>query len=184
MSGPCASASRKMAVRPEPQRRSPAPKRVHFRRTPYPADLEKIENILASTSLFYPIELETAKELIEEAIANGDESGYYFIFADMGQETLGYICYGPIPMVENRFDLYWIAVKESLRGQGIGGLLLKEAEKHMKKLACKYVYIETSARDDYAPTRRFYQKQGYREVARVPRFFGENDDKLIFMKAL
>lgn len=160
------------------------PKRVHFRRTPYPADLQKIEKILVSTNLFNTLELETAKELIDEAIASGDESGYYFVFADMGEETPGYICYGPIPMVERRFDIYWIAVEEALRGQGIGGLMLKEAEKHMRKLGCEYVYIETSSRDDYGPTRRFYLKQGYREVARVPRFFGERDDKFIFMKAL
>jgi ribosomal protein S18 acetylase RimI-like enzyme len=159
-------------------------KNLHLRREPFPSDIPKIGKILASTGLFRKAEIDVAKELLEDFLAEGDESGYSFIMADYGEELAGYICYGPIPMAEGRFDLYWISVREDLRGTGIGAILLQEAEKDMKKRHCEYVYIDTSSREDYAPTRRFYEKYGYREVARVPKFFADDDDKLIYMKEL
>ena len=54
----------------------------------------------------------------------------------------------------------------------------------MRELGGKYAYSETSSRETYRPTREFYLKQGYREVARVPLFYADNDDKVIFMKTL
>jgi len=159
-------------------------KNIRLRRNPFPSDLSKVEKILASTGLFKDMEIEVAKEILEDYLTEGDESPYHFLFADTGEELAGYICYGPISISEGRFDLYWIVVEEKARGKGIGGLLLREAEKHMSALKCEYVYIETSSRDDYESTRRFYRKSGYKEVARVPKFFAEDDDKLIYMKAL
>jgi len=159
-------------------------KKIRLRRNPFPSDILNIEKILASTGLFKKTEIDVAKEVFQDYLGEGDESLYYFIFADMGEELAGYVCYGPITIAEGRFDLYWIAVEEKARGKGIGGLLLREAERHMQSMKCEYVYIETSSREEYEPTRRFYRKYGYKEVARVPKFFGAEDDKLVYMKAM
>jgi hypothetical protein len=46
------------------------------------------------------------------------------------------------------------------------------------------VYIETSSRDLYLPTRAFYQSCGYPIDAQLDDFYGPGDHKCIFSKSL
>ena len=46
------------------------------------------------------------------------------------------------------------------------------------------IYIETSNRGQYVPTRAFYLKCGYAEDAVLREFYGPGDDKVIYVKAL
>ena len=157
---------------------------IAFRAEPVEGDKAEIGSLLASSGFFHPWEIEVAIELIDDRLARGAASEYLFLFAEAAGQIAGYACYGPVSMAPGRFELYWIAVEDSRRGQGIGKLLLARAQAHMRALGGKYVYSETSSRDRYRPTREFYRKQGYREVARVPLFYADDDDKVIFMKTL
>jgi ribosomal protein S18 acetylase RimI-like enzyme len=157
---------------------------IVFRTEARKEDRAQIRVLLESSGFFHPWEIDVAIELIDDRLAKGAASEYLFLFADAGNRIAGYACYGPVAMAQGRFELYWIAVDDSRRGQGIGGLLLGRAEAHMRELGGKYVYSETSSRERYRPTREFYRKQGYREVARVPLFYADDDDKVIFMKTL
>jgi GNAT superfamily N-acetyltransferase len=157
---------------------------IVFRAEPREKDRTEIRALLGSSGFFYPWEIDVAIELIDDRLAKGAASEYLFLFADAGDKIAGYACYGPVSMAQGRFELYWIAVDDSRRGQGVGKLLLGRAEAHMRELGGKYAYSETSSRETYRPTREFYLKQGYREVARVPLFYADNDDKVIFMKTL
>ncbi len=156
---------------------------IILRTQPRSRDRAALKKILLSTKLFYPFEIEVALWLLDEALQTGDESGYHFIFADRGKETVGYACYGPITMTENRFDMYWIAVRKDLQGRNIGKLLISETEKGIIGMAGRHVFVETSSREDYGPTRAFYKSCGYIEVARVPDFYKDGDDKIILMKS-
>jgi ribosomal protein S18 acetylase RimI-like enzyme len=157
---------------------------IAFRTEPRTEDRAPIRALLGSSGFFHPWEIDVALELIDDRLAKGAASEYLFLFADAGDTIAGYACYGPVTMAQGRFELYWIAVDDARRGQGIGRLLLERAEAHMRELGGKYVYSETSSRQRYRPTREFYRKQGYREVARVPLFYADDDDKVIFMKTL
>ena len=44
--------------------------------------------------------------------------------------------------------------------------------------------METSGRPSYEGARVFYEREGYRETARVPDFYGSGDDKVIYVKRL
>jgi hypothetical protein len=46
------------------------------------------------------------------------------------------------------------------------------------------VVIETSSQPLYAPTRAFYVRRGYKEVARVQDFYADGDDRVIFAKRI
>jgi D-alanine-D-alanine ligase len=157
---------------------------IAFRTEPVERDKAEIKALLGSSGFFHPWEIEVALELIEDRLAKGTASEYLFLFAELGGRTAGYACYGPVSMAPGRFELYWIAVDAFRRGQGIGKLLLGRTETHLRQLGGKYVYSETSSRDIYHPTREFYRKQGFRAVARVPFFYADDDDKVIFMKTL
>jgi ribosomal protein S18 acetylase RimI-like enzyme len=44
--------------------------------------------------------------------------------------------------------------------------------------------IETSSQPSYHPTRAFYRRRGYDEVARVKDFYSDGDDRVIFAKRI
>lgn len=157
---------------------------VSFRTEPREGDRSRIRGLLSATGFFHEREIDVAIELIDDRLAKGASSEYLFVFADIEGEPAGFTCYGPITTTENRFDLYWIAVRPDLQGKGFGTLLLREAERRMRALQGRYVFAETSSRDIYEPTRRFYLGQGFREVARVPHFYADGDGKVIFSKDL
>jgi GNAT superfamily N-acetyltransferase len=147
-------------------------------------DPDNIKKIIFSSGFFNDEEIKIAVELAEERIALGEESGYHFIFAEVNNETVGYACFGPIPATKFSYDLYWIAVDEKERGNGLGKLLMSEIEKAISKLGGKRVYIETSGKEQYLPTRNFYYSCDCILEAELKDFYAPNDPKLIFLKEL
>jgi len=155
-----------------------------FRRELRDGDEDAVRTIVASSGLFSPAELDVAVELVEERSAKGDASGYHFVFLDDGPRTIGYTCYGPIPATATSYDLYWIAVDATMRRQGWGQRLLYEAERDIEARGGTRIYVDTSSRADYAPTRAFYLRTGYRQEAELPEFYGPGDGKIIYCKQL
>ncbi len=157
---------------------------VTFRNEAHPEDRKSLHQILLSTGIFHPYELDVAMELLDDRLKKGAKSDYLFLFADVAGTLAGYACYGPITVTDRRFDLYWIAVGKEMQGLGIGGMLLGRVGKHIAELGGTYIVAETSSRDVYKATREFYRKHSYLEAARIPRYYSDNDDKVVFMKAL
>jgi GNAT superfamily N-acetyltransferase len=147
-------------------------------------DVAAVRELVTSTGLFRPDEIRIAEELVEERLRVGLASGYHFIFAEQDGRVVGYSCYGPVPLTLNSFDLYWIAVRKDLQSGGIGRRLLVQSEAAIAGLGGRRVYIETSSRDPYEPTRRFYLRNGYRTEATLREFYSPGDHKVIYVKAL
>lgn len=159
-------------------------RKLRLRTKPRPSDTEGISRVLASAGNFYPFEIDIAVELLDDYVLNGRKSPYQFVFADLGNELAGFICYGEIPLTEKRYDIYWIAVSKEIQNRGIGKVLLAEAEKRIIARKGKYLFIETSSRPDYKDTHIFYERCGCHCAARIPDFYRDGDDKMIFMKKL
>lgn len=149
-----------------------------------PSDTEGISRVLASAGNFYQFEIDIAIELLDDYVLNGRKSPYQFVFADLGKELAGFVCYGEIPLTEKRYDIYWIAVGKDLQNRGIGRILLQDAEKRIAARKGKYMFIETSSRPDYADTHIFYERCGCHCAARIADFYRDGDDKMIFVKKL
>jgi len=96
----------------------------------------------------------------------------------------GYICYGPTPMTQGCFDLYWIAADASLRGQGTGRKLVAAMEAELRERQGRLVRVETSSQEGYGATRKFYLAIGYAEEARLKGFYKPDDDLVIFTRQL
>ncbi|PIR14303.1 MAG: hypothetical protein COV50_03540, partial [Flavobacteriales bacterium CG11_big_fil_rev_8_21_14_0_20_35_7] len=109
------------------------------------------------------------------------KSGYIFIIAEKDDMPVAFACYGKTPCTESSFDLYWIAVNQSLKGHGIGKILMKMVSDDIANLGGKNIWIETSGRPLYEPTRQFYLKYGCKLVAQMPEFYGLNDDKVVYL---
>lgn len=157
---------------------------IIFRDTVLATDIQTVDSIVRSTGFFYESEIEIARELVEERLAKGERSGYYFWFIQAGAETVGYACYGPIGCSLISFDLYWIAVRDDLRHKGFGRQLLKQSEESVAQQNGKRIYIETSSKPNYQLTVDFYLRNGYAKVAELVDFYAEGDNKIILVKVL
>jgi ribosomal protein S18 acetylase RimI-like enzyme len=146
------------------------------------ADRERIHEILVATGRFTPQEVGWAMELVDLATRQS-QSEYTAAVAEDG-EIQGYVLYGPTPMTEGVFDLYWIAVDPKYQGHGVGQVLLRFVETEVRRQAGRMLLIETSSKRSYAPTIRFYQNAGYREISRIKDFYRIEDDKVVFCKHL
>lgn len=158
---------------------------ITFRNTIQQQDIERVRQICTSTGFFREDETDVAVELVTEAFEKGQqESEYYFIFAMVGEETCGFVCYGPTPCTVGTFDLYWIVVDNSFRGMGAGLKLVEQTELALRSIHARKLYIETSSTEKYLPTRNFYLKAGYREEARLKDFYLQGDDKVVYARYL
>lgn len=147
-------------------------------------DIVRVRQLVAATGMFSLEEIAIAAELVEERLEKGEASGYHFLMARNGERLLGYACWGPTPGADRRHDLYWIGVDPALQGQGLGRTLQDRVEAIIREQGGERVYAETSSTPKYAPTRGFYLKTGYQEVARLDDFYRAGDGKVIYMKRL
>lgn len=157
---------------------------ILYREEVLPSDVATVRNLTSATGFFSPDEISVAVELVEERLARGLRSGYYFLFAEHNGRVVGYTCFGPIPCTLASFDIYWIAVLPEVQSRGVGRALIQRTEQKIVDLGGKRIYVETSTRNQYRPTLRFYQRQGYQQEALLKDFYGPGDHKAVFLKIL
>lgn len=146
-------------------------------------DRERLLEILQATDAFRSHEIDVALEVID-AVLEAPEEGYRSCVAERDGEVAGYCIWGHAPMTAGAFDLYWIAVDPALHGGGVGRTLMAEAERRAAGEGATMMLVETSGQPSYAATRAFYERIGYVEVARVPDYYRDGDDKLVYARRL
>jgi GNAT superfamily N-acetyltransferase len=147
-------------------------------------DRAAIERILKATPEFKPAEVVVAEEVLDAYLAESQGSGYHVMVAEAGSSVVGYVCYGPAPLTEGTWDIYWMAIAPKEQGQGIGSALLACAEESARALGGRLALIETSSKPEYERTRRFHSSRGYEVVCRIADFYAPSDDKLVFQTRL
>jgi ribosomal protein S18 acetylase RimI-like enzyme len=148
-------------------------------------DRDELHRILEQTRAFSPAEVKVALELIDYALGRPGQTDYHFhCIEDGGGKLGGYMCYGEVPLSDRCWDLYWIAVDPAAQGRGLGREMVQRMEDDLRERRARKVFIETGGKASYGATRRFYEKLGYAEIARIPDFFAVGDDKVIFGKSL
>lgn len=148
------------------------------------ADREPILAILHGCAVFRTCEIDIACEVLDDAIRKGPEDHYQSFTAEFDGRPVGWVCFGPTPCTVNAYDIYWIAVDQTLHGKGVGRALLEHSENLIRKRGGRLSVIETSGSARYDATRGFYGKVNYDEVARVRDFYAPQDDKVIYTKVL
>lgn len=148
-------------------------------------DKKNVSDILFSTKFFNQEELDVAVELVEEALVKWQEKSWYnFVFIDYEDKTIAYSCYGKIDWTVCSYDLYRIWTHNDFRWKWIGGILLKETEKIISSKWTCNIYIETAGREQYNPTRFFYENNNYFKEAVIKDFYADWDDKIIYSKRI
>ena len=148
-------------------------------------DRARLHSILINTLAFTEAEIDVAMELIDLVLKNPNQRDYTIeCMVDDLNRPAGYICYGPAPMTENTFDLYWIAVAPEFQRKGIGSRLLEVLEGKVRTLGGRMILADTSSIAAYEKTREFYQKTGFREVARIPDYYSSRNDRITYCKRI
>jgi D-alanine-D-alanine ligase len=147
-----------------------------------PEDRQIVLSFLSDSGFFRPDEIDIAREVLDSALAEGPKGHYQSFIAEVDGETVGWICYGPTPCTLGTYDIYWIGVSSAWQGQGVGRALTAFAEQAIRDRGGRLFVVETSGRESYTPTRRFYEALGYQEAANIPDFYGPGDPRVIFTK--
>ena len=148
-----------------------------------PQDKEKLFHLVQQRGTFNDKEIEVAVEVIMDAIMHPAKEEYFILCAfDALNDLAGFICFGPIPMTDGCYDLYWIAVGEKFSRNGIGKKLLDSMEDFIAKGKARRIYIDTSSTPLYAAARTFYKKNGFHVISKLKDFYRPGDHKMIFMK--
>jgi len=146
-------------------------------------DRVPLHQLLTKDGLFTREEVSVALELVDGALAEpGGE--YRVLCADLDGKLAGYICYGPTPMTEGTWDLYWIVTHPDARGNGVARGLVARVEKELKQLGARLIRVETSRLDGYGAARAFYERLEYPVVSVMPDFYKPGDDLLVMLKRL
>jgi D-alanine-D-alanine ligase len=149
-----------------------------------PADRPALEALISATGFFNAEEREVAMELVDDRLKLGMASHYRFLVGEVQGEVAGYTCWGSITGTLAAADLYWIAVDPRFQRQHVGAALLAAGEERMAAEGRTRIYVETSTRPQYDPTRRFYAARGYHLAAELADFYAPGDGKAMFLKVL
>jgi GNAT superfamily N-acetyltransferase len=139
--------------------------------------------LVRATDFFTDAEVVVAEELLDIYLGRPDQKDYDVVIVEDGTGgPAGYMTWGPTPLTEGAYDLYWMAVAPPEQGRGRGKELVRWLETEVARRDGRVILIETSSQPKYQGTRRFYADLGYKEVARVPDFYRAGDDRVIYAK--
>lgn len=156
--------------------------RADFRQVLRPQDSLLVERLVTEAGVFNTDEIAMARALVEEASRSPDSSGYYFLLADGCDGLDGYVCFGPIPGTDRRYELYWLVTATPARRHGLARALFQATEAAIRVQGGTHLFVETSTRADYAPAHALYAALGYLRFCTVPDYHG--DGLAIFGKRL
>lgn len=153
------------------------------------SDKAAVMALIRATGMFTEAEVDVAEELIDVYLGDPAQKDYEVVVVEDGDETasgpggpVAYMTWGPTPLTEGAYDLYWMAVTPARQGKGRGRALVGWLEEEVRSRDGRLILIETSSQDKYKSTRQFYIHLDYREVARVPDFYRKGDDRVIYAK--
>jgi ribosomal protein S18 acetylase RimI-like enzyme len=145
-------------------------------------DIRSYLMLARETGAFRDVEIDILREVLE-AWEKNPEKDYTVIEIRDGHKIAGFAVYGPGPMTDFSYDVYWIVVDQALQGKGVGHQLMDLIESTILKTADKAILrVETSGKKEYAYQQRFYQSCGYSLIGRIIDFYEPGDDFLMYAK--
>jgi ribosomal protein S18 acetylase RimI-like enzyme len=147
-------------------------------------DRPAIERILRGVGVFRAEEIAIGLELVDETLHPGPSTDYIWFIAEESGRVVGFACYGAVPLTEGTYDLYWIAIDPACQGSSVAARLDLAVTEAVRNLGGRWLLAETSSTAEYGRAHRFYERQGYRLLARIADFYRPGDDRLTFGKRL
>lgn len=144
------------------------------------SDLKSAKQIIDDNQMF-------PSEYLDDMVSGflGQETEELWYISETEEKEVISIAYcAPERMTEGTWNLLLIAVSKKWQGQGVGGSLMAYVEHDLLSKNARILLVETSGLPDYELTRKFYPKSGYTQIAVIPEYYDNDDDKVVFWKSL
>lgn len=145
-------------------------------------DFDGILALARRTGVFTSGEIAVLRELVEIELGNPKQKDYHSFVAQEDGRIVGFACYGPAPMTDGTYDLYWIFVHPDHQRRAVGSLLLEEVEKSIRRAKGRMLIVDTSSTRSYLPARRFYKNHGFQRAAKVEDYYRSGDSRITYVK--
>lgn len=109
-------------------------------------------------------------------------AGEGFIVAESGGQVVGYIVVRRESVRRKRAELPTFAVREDLRGRGIGSALLSQALDYLGRAGVRRIALQVSVRNPGA--RRLYEKFGFKVERSLTNYYGNAEDALLMARTV
>jgi ribosomal protein S18 acetylase RimI-like enzyme len=154
-------------------------------RSLFEKDRATLLSMLIKTRAFTSAEIDVAMELIDIVLKDRSQKDYRIECMVNDQDlAIGYVCYGPTPMTQGTFDLYWIAVDPDYQEQGAGSRLFSSLEEVVRARGGRMILADTSSIPHFEKTKTFYLKNGFQEVAKIQDYYHPGNDRITFCKRI
>lgn len=149
------------------------------------AQLKKYMEVVNSIEIFNEEDRQTLEETIEEFLEYPDDPVDIMITEYDEDKIMGFALFGTVPLTKRCWDIYWIVVSKEYQGRGVGKKLVGILERIIKdRDPNSVIKVETSTKKEYSHARNLYKRLGYIEGGRIPEFYSEHDDLIVFYKKL
>lgn len=113
-----------------------------------------------------------------------DDGRMYYAFRREGRIVglvgLHHMIWGP----EENVWLAWFAVDPDAQGQGLGRKLLEAIERFAVGKGFRKLLVETYEHADFDKARRFYDRNGFRQVGQVRDYLPDGSPMIVYAKVL
>lgn len=96
----------------------------------------------------------------------------------------GFCFLEPERLTEGTWNMLALAVDPGAQRSGLGRAVVAAAEAALRASGGRILIVETAGTDDYAHARAFYESVGYVAQARLPDFYADGVDKVVYWKRL
>lgn len=143
-------------------------------------DPDNIRVIAQSTGFFDEKDTELSADIAQSILEDGEDEDHKFIFADDDDKTIAFACFGMVPESEASYELYWLSTLNEYRGQGVGKEVIAKLLNDIKNAGGRKLFLKTCGNEKYEPTRKFYERCGFKLEAVLKEYYDENEDCYIY----
>lgn len=145
-----------------------------------PADVPAVVDLVVAAGMF----TRDDAGFLLDALAPEESITCLVEDADDGPGLASVVLYRSEEAADRVFDLTMIAVRPDLQGSGRGAALMRHAEDDLRERGQRLLVVRTSGTAQYDRTRAFYRRLGYTEHTRVPDYWTDGDDLVLFTTRL
>ncbi len=144
------------------------------------SDMSDLKQVLDSIELF-PSEM--LDDMMSGYLNNPESEEIWFTALEHDKPISIGFC-APEKLTEGTYNLYALGVRSDIQTKGVGSSMMGFIEDYLRVRGHRILIVDTSGTDQFASTRRFYEKLGYAKEAVIRDFWNEGDDKVIYRKRL
>ncbi|MBF0522951.1 MAG: GNAT family N-acetyltransferase [Candidatus Omnitrophica bacterium] len=140
--------------------------------------------ISLNSGIFNDNELDALKEILEAYEQNPGKD--YFLFEErQGSALLGFLIFGKSSLTHFSWDIYRLVVDKDFLEQPIAEKLLARLEDFILKDEKKAILrVETSTKEACAHARELYEQLNFQEGGRIPSFYDDKEDLIVYYKPI